>query len=113
MKITPKTMSLIYEMLRYLPPFNRWRLPHESFICFAKLKNYQFFGDFTPHDQRPRIRITTKVKTLPMLVETMAHEMCHLKEGMSGRDNGEEHGKEFKRLANIVCKELGFREKDF
>ena len=112
MKITMEMMASCYELLRNMQPFNRWNLPHESHVRFSHIQSKSFYGDYLA-DDIPRIRITSLVKSLPRMIETMAHEMCHMKEGISGRDEGLEHGPEFRRLARLVCNRLGFKWTEF
>lgn len=113
MKITRSVMANVYEMLRGVEPFKKWRLPHESNITFSFLDTNQFYGDYIEIDGRPRIRIASLVKSLDKLIETISHEMCHMKLDLAGRDDGMEHGPAFKRLAKEVCNHLGFDLKEF
>lgn len=113
MKITRPMMASCYELLRIMQPFKDWNLPHESHVRFKHIHAKTFYGDYWKYGQKPRIRTTSLIKTLAQFIETMAHEMTHMKEGINGRDEGKEHGPEFIRLARQVCKELGFKYKKF
>lgn len=106
-------MASCYELLRIMPPFKNWHLPHESNVRFKHIHAKTFYGDYWKYGPKPRIRTTSLIKTMPMFIETMAHEMVHMHEGVSGRDGEKKHGPEFKRLAKQVCKELGFKYTKF
>lgn len=69
MKITRSMMANCYELLRTLPPFKSWVLPHSSHIRFSHIKTDKFYGDYL-EGERPRIRITSLVKDLPKLILT-------------------------------------------
>lgn len=109
MHITPDTMEASYELLRSTLPFRRWRLPHPDKLCFRVLVTRERFGHFiayTGSEYVGEIAVSTKVKTLHMLNEVIAHEMVHLRQEMlQYRDN---HGKSFQRMAKLVCDRHGW-----
>lgn len=113
MHLTPEQLVGAYELLRVTPPFKRWKLPHSDDIAFHVSKGADNFGVFACWNGKrkfPHIAISiTHVKTLQQLVETMAHEMVHLRECRlgSGKWNGN-HGRLFKKLSSQVCKAHGF-----
>src|SRR5262245_60154554 len=105
-------MLATYEYLRGTKPFNRWKLPHGSGIKFGLLRLPETCGDYLYLRGQHRIRISPlKIGNTLYLIETMAHEMTHLRQQMLvGRSN---HGALFKRLAAQVCKHHGLDEKAF
>lgn len=118
--VTRKTIERVYELLKELPPFNKWSLPPKSQVVFGFAKEKRVYGIYFPKEGNLKHRINVvKTISIPKLTETMAHEMIHLKECLAGRkiqfiDSQKDwHGKEFKRLAREVCKSLGFNRKEF
>jgi hypothetical protein len=106
--ITPEMMEASYELLRTTLPFRRWKLPHADQIDFAVLVTRERFGHYRAYKDGTghEIAVSTKVKTLHMMTEVIAHEMVHLRqELLRHRDN---HGKHFKRLASLVCRRHGW-----
>jgi len=103
--ITPDLLERTYELLRHTRPFRRWKLPEADDVEFHVTRHRDRFGDCTDGDPYT-IRISsTKHDTLATVLETMAHEMCHMRDIT--------HGKVFTRLAKQVCRHHGFDPKTF
>ena len=112
LQINRKTMVAVYEMLCEFPPYNRWQLPKSKDVKFeAKIiKEAYGYYDSDPHT----IIISKNLNpTLHDLVNTMAHEMVHMRLNDSGFKSWDLHSFKFKKVAKQVCDRLGFNEKEF
>lgn len=98
-----------YELLRASPPFSHWRLPRAEEVEFrvARIPEYGLFE--TP----ARITISDpKNGRLTTLLETMAHEMAHLKLACDGADQSYTHRHPtFRKLIADICHHHGFDPK--
>lgn len=117
--LTPDILEASYELLRATQPFSRWKLPHADDVEFRVTGHAGVFGSFhfdDTHPGRERIQVSERnVKTLPLLLQVLAHEMCHLREAIvcrrrAGRAN---HGAMFQRLAAQVCRHHDFNLETF
>lgn len=120
MQLTKPMLRAVYAMLRVLPPFNRWRLPEAREIKFEILsRRYRHLADYEFNAEQHVIRITRRADTLPLLIESMAHEMAHVHQDRHGparmdpKDPNPGHGPDFQLIADKVCRHLGFRRKGF
>lgn len=117
--ITPELVELSYERLRASPPFKKWNLPHADDVEFHVTRDEQEFGALCYETdkrkgKRPRINVScVLVRTLDKLDETLAHEMCHMRELNLGVRSNIAHGRAFNRLADKVCAIHGFRRGTF
>jgi uncharacterized protein YbaP (TraB family) len=103
--LTPAILEASYELLRVSLPFRRWGLPHADDVEFHVTRHKDRDGDCTDGDTYT-IRISAeRHSTLARVLETMAHEMCHMRDIT--------HGSLFQRLAKQVCKHHGFDPKTF
>ena len=120
MAITKKTIERAYELLRELPPFNKWSLPPKSKVEFGFAKEKNVYGIYFPKEgsRKHRINVCRGI-SIPKLTETLAHEMIHLKQCVAGRkiqfidSQADWHDKEFRKLARKVCKQQGYKLKEF
>lgn len=93
-----------YELLRTTPPFRNWRLPAVDEVAFH-VTRFAHDADCHYDGMNFTIRISDhKHATLRELLETMAHEMCH----MRYPNDKAHHGRLFKRLAAQTCRHHGF-----
>jgi hypothetical protein len=107
--ITPTIIRFAYEFLCECPPFDKWNLPDGDSVDFSVSKSRLDHGWITTGRRRKRPRITISETTTghtPKLLETLAHEMVHLHQYLTGQP--QTHGKAFKSLAARVCKIHGF-----
>jgi len=118
--LTPEMLVAAYELLRTTPPFKRWKLPEADDIEFHVTSDNSASGQYTYARTVKtvlwhRIEISNVFnKTLSQVLETMAHEMCHLRQRSSDRcTRSLTHGPKFKRLAAQVCRRHGFDEAAF
>lgn len=111
------TLAGAYELLRATLPFRRWKLPSADAVRFCITQSTMDRGDFylTVAKKRPVIRISQKLhSTLPLLIETMAHEMIHLHEDTNHRARDDvKHSGVFRRYAKQVCKRHNFNLENF
>lgn len=110
-RLTPLVLESAYRFLQNTQPFKSWNLPHADTVVFRVLRT-EHMGQCESKNGQHEISISEKkVGHVFTLVETMAHEMTHLKcdrEGVRAH-----HGKDFQRWAKQVCKYHGFDPKAF
>jgi hypothetical protein len=127
---TPAQLRAVYAMLRSFRPFRYWRLPRAEDVVFKaiphreakRLKTYgQYHYRRYGRRRKHEIRIAPH-RTLSGIALTMAHEMVHAREvvadvGWQLRRRGRKyeylHGQQFQRMADEVCKALGFKRSAF
>lgn len=114
MHITPQACAAVYDMLRHFKPFSGWKLPPADEVEFRVWAYKGHFAEVN-HYVRTNERIMSisnvKHKTLDELAQTIAHEMCHIRQYQLKQNIG--HGKAFKRMSRAICKELGWNERAF
>ncbi len=118
--VTKKTMARAYELLKGLKPFKDWSLPPRSKVTFAFVREKNVLGFYQPIEEGKHTIEISKGVSLNDLMLTMAHEMVHMKQCLQGRKTIEKkdtqedwHDKEFRKLAREVCRNLGFKIKEF
>lgn len=100
----------MYEMLRAWPPFCRWGLPPACEVKFHVSRTrahdaYWWIVGRTRH----QIEVSeTRHAHLSSLIESVAHEMIHVRQRCAHTETRGEHNAEFKRLARRVCDLYGF-----
>lgn len=109
--MTPDTMEAAYRLLATTLPFRRWAMPHPDKINFVvslhRDRHAHHRAFCAPELGTHEIAISArKVKSVPLLIECMAHEMVHIRQDQLGMRD--QHGKGFKRLAKLVCRRHGF-----
>lgn len=108
--VTPQRLAGVYEMLRAFPPFSRWKLPKAEDARFHVAKTKRWHAAWWIDGNTHHIEVS-KVKHghLRSLIESMAHEMIHVKQRVDQTETrGVEHNAEFVRLAKTVCRRFGF-----
>ena len=117
MQLTKPMLRAVYSMLRSLPPFNRWRLPEAHEIKFEIIsRKHRVYADYEFFAEDHLLRVSRHTDTLPLLVEKMAHEICHIhqdRHGPAKTDHTKGHGPDFHRIADTVCRHLGFDRRAF
>ena len=112
--LTPEMLEAAYELLRTTPPFKRWRLPPAEEVEFHVTKHLDLRGDCVDAGHAHVIRISGNCHgSLQKLLETMAHEMCHVRQAINDPDDRAHHGSVFKKYAAQVCRVHGFDPKAF
>lgn len=110
--LTPEILEAAYNLLRATPPFKGWKLPHSDDVEFHVTRHIDRSGDCTNTGKGFTVRISSKYHaTLPAVLETMAHEMVHMRQHQFCFPVT--HGPRFKRLAKQVCRRHGFSEAVF
>ena len=110
MKINKDTLKLTYEYLTQLYPFNKWNLPDSSQVIFKVINDDEVLGLYEPEPDCISIS-KARHDHLDTVLKTMAHEMCHLKLYLDGKQY-ELHNKDFNKLSKQVAKEFGFDYKE-
>jgi hypothetical protein len=114
LRLTPAMLEATYELLRLTKPFKQWKLPHADDVEFHVTRHADRRGDCVDAGHAHVIRISeTQHDTLVDLIETMAHEMVHLRLDIIRPKDKATHGVWFKRLAKQVCRHQGFEEATF
>lgn len=114
MHITPEACAAVYDMLRHFKPFKAWKLPPGEEVEFRvhKIKHLAEVSNYVRTDEFVMWVSSHKHPTLLDLVQTIAHEMVHIRQHYTGQKRLG-HGKAFKSMGTRVCKELGFDERLF
>lgn len=118
LSLTPAALRGAYTMLRGMPPFSSWSLPEPDAVDFRTIRNKDRFGHYVGGTKDPSIQEIgvnpSKHKTLNGLLETVAHEMIHMKLAVTAHRTGlhpnstRGHGPAFQRLAKQVCSRYGW-----
>lgn len=111
--LDPRHVAAMYDCLRALPPFDKWKLPESDEIEFRTPARADVFGEFL--DGEPRIITISSARhshTFTVML-TLAHEMIHLKQALEKTDNKNQHNADFKKLAKRVCSLNGWDYKAF
>lgn len=106
--LTPEMLECTYELLRATPPFNRWKLPEADSLEFNILITKERSAHFREStDGQHEIAVSaSRVKSLDLLLEVVAHEMVHMRQAQKRfRDI---HGISFEKLGKQVCRHHDF-----
>ena|ERR1041385_4648864 len=105
--ITPELLEAAYELLRTVPPFRGWKLPHADDVVFHVSGTRAHFAQHSVAASTHCVEISAaKNMQLGTLLMTLAHELCHMREAMLGKQP--RHGALFNKLADQVCKRHGW-----
>ena len=112
--LTPDILEAAYELLRWTPPFSRWKLPEGEDVAFTVAANPAFLGEYQWEGDHHRISISMRWSAqLTTLLPIMAHEMLHLYQRVASTENKNQHNAQFRRLSATVCKHHGFDPRAF
>lgn len=115
--LTPEILRRAYDMLRACAPLKGWRLPPGEQVEFRVSRARGILGQhvYSVESGCHRIDISAAGNGhLATVVQTMAHEMIHLKQSIDGTASaGAVHNADFRRLAARICGALGFDPKLF
>lgn len=113
--LTPALLRATYARLCETPPFHKWNLPDAEDVTFRVTKTTNTYGRHWFDGVGHFLEISSgKIGYLPMLDETMAHEMIHVHERQSGAVvSGVAHTAAFRKWAKQVCHWHGFDPKNF
>lgn len=118
-KLNRDTIAAAYDLVRTLPPFDRWNLPEQEDVKFEVVRNARYFAACLVERKgkkfSPTIYVSARtVGHVSTLVVTMAHECIHLHMAITGQDTrGANHNAAFYKIAKRVCHLNGFDEKAF
>lgn len=109
MRVTPRMLEASYELLLATPPFLGWHLPEADDVEFHVTRHKDRCGDHVFDGKRHIIRISAALhgRLIPIL-QTMAHEMCHVRTSLTAPWERGEHGEHFRRAARSACREHGW-----
>ena len=114
--LNEETLRTAYDYLRLTMPFRRWNLPLGGYMKFVVTDNGEEQGCYWAAEGIVRMS-RRYVKTTAALMETMAHEMIHVRQhqlwGVAPDEEEYWHGADFNRMARSVCARHGFPLKDF
>ena len=113
MKITPEGCAALYDALRAQYPFSGWKLPESDEVEFHVIRSRRVYGMYHYGDDHAITVSEAIVGHWETLSQTIAHEMIHLYQSIRNTQTRTEHNAEFKGLASLVCRELGFDERCF
>lgn len=106
----PDVLPAAYEFLRTTPPFRSWKLPEADEIAFKVSRHKSRYGEYCCDGGRHSIEISQEmVGHTETLLATMAHEMIHLRQVMTGKDPS--HNGQFDKMRGLVAKHHGFDPK--
>ena len=115
--LTVETLRAAYDYLNSTPPFNKWNLPEHDDLTFRVARDPNHFGWCVHHGRRrkkPVIAISDKrVGHTLGLMATLAHEMLHLHQFLTGQARGGEHNAAFNKDAVTICRIHGLDPKAF
>ena len=122
LRLTPRNLEAAYEYLITTAPFNKWKLPDADDLEFHVTSDKKRYGHLQAVTDTKYTKTANKLvialsgihsKTTHTIMETMAHECCHLKRFLEGGHKAMTHGPRFKKLARAVCKAHGFDIRTF
>lgn len=104
--LTADAIRAAYELLRTQAPFATWVLPDAAALKFSVTGHLDQHGDWGDGE----IRVSRNaVSTLDTLLETVAHEMCHVADALAGTEQrGVEHGAVFRKRWRAACARHGW-----
>lgn len=105
LKIQPSHLVAVYDCLRELPPFNRWRFPVGEEVNFHVTRSEKNGGLYWGEGEKHHIAISARtVSQLGTLMQYMAHEMLHMRQRLARTETkGSMHNAEFRKLSRRVC----------
>ena len=116
--LTPQRLAYIYDCLRGFYPFNKWKLPPSDEVEFRLAARKDVQGEFDRAHYKPLDKHCIMVSYLKhhhfdSVVKTVAHEMVHQSQDISGTSTTSQHNEDFKKRAHLVCKSMGWDEGQF
>lgn len=106
----PQHIEAIYECLRALPPFSRWKLPHGEDVVFRTAYRQDARGEYRrlPSGDHEIMVSTACCGHWDTIVMTVAHEMIHLHQERQGLASPSNHNEAFVRTARRVARMYGW-----
>lgn len=113
--LTPEVVAAAYELLRATKPFKSWALPSADKVKIRVTRQRNICANSLVTEERHYfLSVSTYYHSqLGTLLPTVAHEMCHFREGAFSWRNDVAHSALFRRLAKQVCNVHGFDPNSF
>lgn len=112
LKLSPEILAAAYDYLALTEPFKNWNLLPSDEVTFKVSRSKDFLARYTYwlESEKQQIEVSEyHVKRTDTLISSMAHEICHMHERLSGMCSPkQEHSKVFEKLAARVCKVHGW-----
>lgn len=108
MHLTPEALARTYDSLRAFSPITSWKLPPSHAIEFRVVRVRGLHGKAS---HSPFVIAISElcVGHYNTLVQTLAHEMVHIKLFLDGHKRWDRHyTSAFQRHAARVCREMGW-----
>jgi hypothetical protein len=103
--LTPEMLAHAYDYLACQKPFNAWNLPPSEDIKFRVIRRRDRFAHYRMEGGEHYIEVSLHmVGRHDTLISTMAHELVHLHQELTGMLGANPHDKMFHKLADRVCK---------
>lgn len=114
-RLTPHLIVAAYDFLRECHPLKGWKLPHSDGVEFRTDRRPDVFAEHNYRSRKrkpPLIRLSLATHGhLDTVLQSTAHEMCHLAQVVNGEREG--HGETFEKRARSVCRQFGWDERAF
>jgi predicted SprT family Zn-dependent metalloprotease len=111
MNVTSRDVQAAYDFLCRLAPFNKWGLPDARKVKFSISRVPDEIGACHISNEFSISLNDDMHLTLVQLLETVAHEMIHVKQQMLGKlpdDPSKHHNATYRRMRKQVCLQFGF-----
>lgn len=101
--LSPELLAHAYDYLCCCPPFDKLNMPPSDDIIFRVTKSNKHFAQYFIREGKHYIDVSQKyVGSHSMLLATLAHEAIHLH--LEEIDACDQHGPNWRKLADEVCK---------
>ena len=105
--LNAEMLAHCYDMLAATPAMSRMNLPPSEDVKFRVIRKKDRFAHHEVIGGVHHIAISSKlVGTFETLVPSMAHEMLHIFQDMTGMPRDDGPG--FQKMADKICRELAF-----
>jgi hypothetical protein len=109
--LTPELLASMWDCLRQMPPFCKWKLPPAGMMEFRAPARADVFGEFRAPNT---ITISASLHGhFDTVFKTLAHEAIHVVQFLDKTENKNQHNADFLRKAKLVCKTFGYDFKGF
>jgi len=101
-----------YAYLVITPPFRRWKLPKPDDVIFHVTANRSKMAEYETDGSEHNIYVSAQlIGHTETLFRTIAHEMAHMRQYVSG-DRSMAHNAHFARLTARIAKYHGYDAKE-
>lgn len=115
LRLNQDMLHAAYAYFAETEPFVRWNLPDAADVRFKVVKSRECFAWHDKKRGKSHIIAVSSnlVATTMKLMETMAHEMCHLYVAQHSIRDSSSHGRAWQKARDRVCFYHGFDPKSF